>query len=208
MVRVRHSAPLHLCKHYLPVWWNGRHAWLRTKWFIRAGSSPVAGTTKNTKTKEKKIMRFNNGEHIEYFVNEEKRTVVAVLYANPGVMGNEMLRIMRKESGNNFGIDDCMLGKAMILKGRYEGKAVCHIDDEWDVEQGMHIAKLRALRLYMRDRLRIAERLSDIFSNLALRFVDSEEYTDYSINHIEEAIAEYVNPAISCVEDAVSEAEE
>ena len=106
-------------------------------------------------------------------------------------MGSEMLRILRKESGSNFGVDDCMLGKAMVLQGRYEGKAVCHSDDEWNLEKGMHIAKLRALRSYMKDRLRVSKRVSEIFHNLALRFDSAEEYTEYSLEHIESAVKKY-----------------
>lgn len=136
-------------------------------------------------------MRLHNGETFEFYVNEEKRTVVAVLNVPQNVMGNEMLQIMSKESGNHFGIEDCMISKSMTLTGRYEGKAVCHDEDEWDEEKGMRLAKLRALRLYMRDRKRVATLIANTFEGILNRMEDAEAYCEYALDHIEEAIENF-----------------
>lgn len=136
-------------------------------------------------------MRLHNGEIFEFYVNEEKRTVVAVLSVPQNAMGNEMLRIMSKESNNHFGIEDCMIGKSMALAGRYEGKAVCHNEDEWDEEKGMQLAKLRALRLYMRDRQRIATLITNVFDGIVNRFEDAEDYCGYALDYLEEAIEHF-----------------
>lgn len=137
-------------------------------------------------------MRLHNGEKFQYFVDEEKRTVVAVLTVPQNAMGNEMLRIMKKESGNYFAIEDCMITNAMMLKGKYVGKAVCHGEDTWDVETGKRLAELRATKQYARDRYRIACLINDVFDGIQKRFDRAEEYTEDSIENIEDAIEKIV----------------
>ena len=136
-------------------------------------------------------MKLNSGESFTYFVNEEKRTVVAILTVPQGIMGTEMLRIIQKESGSYFGMDDCVLGRRMVLKGRYEGKAVCHSDDEWDIEKGKHLAKLRALRAYLKDRKEISKVLVSVYEGVAERMRNADDYSNYVMEHITDAIDKY-----------------
>lgn len=136
-------------------------------------------------------MRFNNGETFDFYVNKDKRTVVAVLTVPQNAMGNEMLQIVGKSSGNNFCIEECMIGETLALKGKYVGKAVCHEEDIFDEEKGIHLAKLRALRAYMKDRKKIATKIADVFDEIANRFEDAERYCEYALDHIDEAIENF-----------------
>lgn len=136
-------------------------------------------------------MRLNNGETFDFYVNKEKRTVVAVLTVPENLMGNEMLQIIGKSSGNNFCIEECAINESIALKGRYVGKASCHEEDAFDEEKGIHLAKLRALRSYMKDRKRVATRIADVFDEIANRFENAEDYCEYAIEHIEESIKNF-----------------
>ena len=136
-------------------------------------------------------MNFHNEEEIVYFINEEKKTVVAMLTVPENAMGNEMLRLINKSSGVHFSINNCAIGKSIALKGRYKGKAVCHSEDDWDEKKGMHLAKLRALRAYAKDRERIAMLLSDTYSDILRRLERAEEYSHYATEHIEDAIENF-----------------
>jgi hypothetical protein len=137
-------------------------------------------------------MRLHNAEKFNYFIDEEKRTVVAVLTVPQNAMGNEMLRIMKKESGNHFAIDDCVINTSMLLKGKYVGKAVCHSEDEWNVEVGKRLAALRATKQYANDRYRINRLIVDIFDGIQKRFERAEDYAADAPENIEEEIEKIV----------------
>ena len=133
-------------------------------------------------------MNFHNGEHFDFYVNEEKRTVVAVLTVPDDVVGCEMFDIINKASNSSFAITNGILGKGLMVTGRYEGKAVCHENDEWDVEKGKHIAKLRALRTYTKERAKKMASVERIFNEIAKRFEAANEYSQHAIEHIEDAL--------------------
>ena len=64
---------------------------------------------------------------IEYFVNEEKRTVVAKI--TDYVVGDEYVTVT--------------------------GKSKCHPDDEWDVKKGTKLARIRAIKKFNASKMRM-----------------------------------------------------
>lgn len=64
---------------------------------------------------------------IEYFVNEEKRTVVAK-------------------------ITDVVIGDAYVT---VTGKSKCHPEDEWDVKKGTKLARIRAIKKFNSSKMRV-----------------------------------------------------
>lgn len=99
---------------------------------------------------------------IEYVVNEEKRTVVAIM-RDCALDGEVLIE-------NDIGKSNLMLfwGKASgryLINNTYRGKAVCSVEDKWDVELGKRIARNRMLNKYYKAKLRVLKlALKDINS--------------------------------------------
>lgn len=129
-------------------------------------------------------------EVVEYFHDEDKRTVVAVVSVPKDIVMQEMLNVLHKASCGAFLFDGVLMQKSMLLTGVYRGKAVCHADDEFSLERGMKIARLRALRSYYKDRKRISDRVKTIYNEAARRMALAAVHNDYSLDHIEERLKE------------------
>jgi hypothetical protein len=125
-------------------------------------------------------------EHnITYHINEEKRTVVAVLHTNPLEVALEISNIAEKSFNNNLRFV-IPYDTNLYIKDTYKGKAVCHKDDEWDVEKGKRIAKFKALHSFMKDHKKITAVAVDIFEDALKRVKAADHYSDYSLRHIAE----------------------
>lgn len=102
---------------------------------------------------ERALARNNcRKSNIEYYVDKDKKTIVAVLHNSQYdvVRALDNMGILFLSS-NNLDIDKCM------LKPRYVGKAICYKDDEWDENIGKEVAKSKALEKYYRDRVKAYE---------------------------------------------------
>lgn len=130
-------------------------------------------------------------ENFEYFVDEEKRTVVAVLSLPPTCIMEEACSIINKGTGSHFVIDDISFQTNMLIKGEYVGKAVCHPNDTFDIDKGMRIAKIKALRAYLNDRQTVVNRLNKIFSDVATRIGAMKTYTEHSKRHLNNCLKEF-----------------
>ena len=82
---------------------------------------------------------------IKYYVNEEKRTVVAVMEDTSNSVVDFILA-----NNNNVNIST-LNEKKYQIKDKYLAKAVCHKDDVFDVEVGKEIAKYKVLFLHYKD---------------------------------------------------------
>ena len=117
--------------------------------------------------------RNERKSNIEYYVNENQRTIVAVLrhsqYDVIKALDNMGLLFIYEK---DFNIDKCM------LSDRYVGKAICHIDDEWDESIGKEIAKNKALSKYYEDRVKIynylCKKFEKVYNELCARAQHSE----------------------------------
>ena len=123
-------------------------------------------------------------ERFIYFVDEEARTVVAVLDVPRDILSKEMLNVVRKSTGNMFLMDGVMIAKSMLITGTYRGIAHCHENDTFDVEKGKFIAKRRALLQYYKDRKAVSDRMATAFADVANRMTLAADHNDYSIGRI------------------------
>ena len=84
------------------------------------------------------------GSNITYYINKDKRTIVATLRncEYDVVKKLDRLNIL----GTFIDLDKCM------LHDKYVGKAICHEDDEWNEEIGKQIAKDKVLFKYYADK--------------------------------------------------------
>lgn len=84
---------------------------------------------------------------IRYEVNEEKRTVVAVItdtYYDAILMADKMFK--NTPFRTDFGYSHHM--RKYYIKDTYVGIAKCNPDDEWDEEVGKELARQRVLRAH------------------------------------------------------------
>lgn len=81
---------------------------------------------------------------IEYYVNEEKRTVVAKI-TDVVVIGNECVT--------------------------FTGKSKCHPDDKWDVKKGTKLARIRAIKKFNTSKMRMLSNMikwhADLMNSLS-----------------------------------------
>lgn len=119
-----------------------------------------------------------NNLKFEYFVNEEKKTVVCKMTVPEEYVFNEVRNIVEKSKFLIMGEYMeylCMYG----LHPYYKGISKCHPDDTFDIEKGKRIAKLRALMRFNDDKYWV---LDSVFGEIcdAVRGVESaREYAGY-----------------------------
>lgn len=131
-----------------------------------------------------------NNEDIRYVINEEKRTVVAILTVPQTEICDEVCNIMNKNSSRFFLVPSILATDAMLLTGVYRGKAKAHPDDQWDVEEGKKWARIRARRMYMQDRKRIISALEDVFDDIEDNIESAVKYTKGVLKRIDEDLQE------------------
>lgn len=110
---------------------------------------------------------------IRYYIDEEKRTVVAVM----DDCEYDAIDVLQKMGICSITHDSYNLNKFM-MNPIYRGKAKCALVDEWDEEEGMRIARNRMLENYYRGRatamMRAETALQSILEELGSRI----DYTD------------------------------
>ena len=114
----------------------------------------------------------------EYFVNEEKKTVVCKMTVPEEYVFNEVRNIVEKSKFLIMGeYMECML--LYGFHHQYKGISKCHPDATFDIETGKRIAKLRALRQFNDDKYRVIDYVLDEMFD-AVRGVESAlEYAGY-----------------------------
>ena len=109
---------------------------------------------------------WSNGKRVRYIIDEEEKTVVAVLYAESDnaltMFDSMLLRMLDGNQGGPVCPNDFMFSKKNYRLNRniYRGKARCHPNDTFDVEFGKRLALLRAQVKY---HMAIEKKLSDIW---------------------------------------------
>ena len=87
-----------------------------------------------------------NKSNVKYYINEEKRTVVAVIESNIFEVSFLFENAMREFMNvvKNAPIFDPVIDKNYYIKNRYVGIAKCSPNDIFDVEFGKQLALQRA----------------------------------------------------------------
>ena len=97
-------------------------------------------------------IEYSKGGNIEYRIDEENRTVTAILYCSyrdPQMLFDKVVKNYIK--GN--GIGPVAVGwdnEKYYINDYYVGKAKCHPDDTFDVEFGKRLALARVKQKYQR----------------------------------------------------------
>lgn len=97
---------------------------------------------------------------IEYFANKEKGTVVAKI----DNIQNDILAMLKKMFWSNAPLFNWnfLIKISDSFPTQVIGKAVCDEDDEFDLETGMYIARLRVIEKYQKMRIKAIERAEDV----------------------------------------------
>ena len=121
--------------------------------------------------------------HIDFIVNEEKRTIVAILRIDPVEVALEMSNIVDKAIKPNL-TTIVPFETGFLVKDTYRGKAICHKDDEWDVVKGKRIAKAKALYAFMKDHKKITAQTVASLEDALERAKAADHYSDYTLRNI------------------------
>lgn len=137
-----------------------------------------------------KVIHKENS-NITYYVDENKRTVVAKLTNCKRDVLHLIENVTRKllsDSNNNMFREifnslscefvDYYFKNRFLLKDTYYGKAKCHENNTWDEEYGMRVARSRMLAKYYNDVLKI---VSEIITDTT-DFKNSMEVVLLSLN--------------------------
>lgn len=82
-------------------------------------------------------------EDVKYYVNEDKRTVVAVIDGCNWDAYNEVEKIVE-----NYGVHVSDYNKVVYMPRTFKGIAKCHPEDKWDEEVGKKVARHKLLVAY------------------------------------------------------------
>lgn len=82
-------------------------------------------------------------EDIKYFVNEEKRTVVAYIEGCRDDAYDEVSRI-----SETYGVYISSYSEASKMPNSFRGISKCHPDDEWNEEIGKKVARRKLFIAY------------------------------------------------------------
>lgn len=126
--------------------------------------------------------------NIKYEICENKKTVVAVLTVSENYFINEISNIIAKSGCSNFSIDSFKYSDAVKPKPCYVGIAKCCEEDDFDIETGKKIARLRAIKQLLNDRKKVINSIYKIFIGLCNRFYAADEYSKYADRNITDEI--------------------
>ena len=110
---------------------------------------------------------------ILYYIDEEKRTVVAVMKD----CEYDAIDILEKMGIRRIKRDGYNMNKFMI-NPIYRGKAKCAPDDIWDEEEGMRIARNRMLENYYLARTRALMRAEEVLMTMMDELGSRIDYSD------------------------------
>lgn len=152
--------------------------------------------------KEKKIYKVENEaakknpkrNYIEYYVNEEKKTVTAVL---TGVR-QEMMNMFEKKFANAgfsarpdcwlYGNNDALFDVMKFVPDKLVATATCAPEDEFDVEFGCSLARMRLIEKLYKYRERVSYDLAAKIGLLQCALMDYNEFCGIKIDTLEENI--------------------
>lgn len=152
--------------------------------------------------KEKKIYKIENEaakknpkrNYIEYYVNEEKKTVTAVL---TGVR-NEMSNMFEKKFANAgfsacrdtlfFGGIEALSDVMKFIPDKIVASATCAPEDDFDVEFGCSLARMRLIEKLYKYRERVSYDLAVKVGMLQCVLMDYSDFCGIKIENLMEDI--------------------
>ena len=152
--------------------------------------------------KEKKIYKVENEaakknpkrNYIEYYVNEEKKTVTAVL---TGVR-QEMSNMFEKKFANAgfsarpdcwlYSSNDALFGVMKFVPDKLVATATCAPEDEFDVEFGCSLARMRLIKKLYKYRERVSYDLAVKVGMIQCALMDYNEFCGIKIENLMEDI--------------------
>ena len=156
--------------------------------------------------KEKKIFKIENEgaqknpnrNYIEYYVNPEKQVVTAVLIGVRKEMAN-MFEKKFMNAGFSAYRNEWFLGRTSALyevmktiPDKITASATCAPEDEFDVEFGCSIARMRLLQKLYYYREKVACILSDNIGLLGCLLSDYEDFCSTKQFELEDAINDVI----------------
>ena len=156
--------------------------------------------------KEKKIFKIENEgaqknpnrNYIEYYVNPEKQVVTAVLIGVRKEMAN-MFEKKFMNAGFSAYRNEWFLGRTSALyeamktiPDKITASATCAPEDEFDVEFGCSIARMRLLQKLYYYREKVACTLSDNIGLLGCLLSDYEDFCSTKQFELEDAINDVI----------------
>ena len=128
-------------------------------------------------------------ESIKYYVNPAKRIVAATVTVEPDAIIEEIMSLFRKSFSDSLVITGCTYNvKSFSLKGKYVGVATCHPDDTFDIEKGKKIARRKALKAYMNDRMAITNKVLNAANSFAQRAECMHSHSISAIKNINKSL--------------------
>ena len=136
--------------------------------------------------------------NIRYYVNEQKKTVAAVMEDAVNEFRNELDRLLDKTFGFTWETNKYYDYALHYIKRVYRGKAHCIRNDVFDVETGMRVAREHMLANYYLDRTiafgAVLEKFEEFLSELDYRtemsFERAEKFILASDAHYDNAHSE------------------
>ena len=123
---------------------------------------------------------------IEYIINEEKRTVVAIMRD----CKNDACRLFARDVEKIYGTEFWYPLHSLDYKinDTYRGKAHCSEDDAWDVEEGKRIARNRMLFKYYRARYKALEKIYEDWGKVFSSLGDRVSYAAIKLSRADDCI--------------------
>lgn len=156
--------------------------------------------------KEKKILKIQNEDaqknpnrnYIEYYVNPEKQVVTAVLIGARKEMAN-MFEKKFMNAGFSAYRNEWFLGRTSALyeamktiPDKIIASATCAPEDEFDIEVGCNIARMRLLQKLYYYREKVASILSANIGLLDCLLSDYEDFCNTKQFELEDAINDVI----------------
>ena len=156
--------------------------------------------------KEKKILKIENEDaqknpnrnYIEYYVNPEKQVVTAVLIGVRKEMAN-MFEKKFMNAGFSAYRNEWFLGRTSALyeamkaiPDKITASATCAPEDEFDIEVGCNIARMRLLQKLYYYREKVASILSTNIGLLDCLLSDYEDFCSTKQFELEDAINDVI----------------
>ena len=131
------------------------------------------------------MKRVEQEKTVTYIIDEENRTVKAVIKNLKWDAINSIFRIFIKE-----GIQFCPT-EENVLNSSYSATAKCYEKDEFDVEKGKLIARRKAIVKYNKAKVAKMQKVYDKISKVEKSLKATIDYTTKKYEKFEEELKKY-----------------
>lgn len=112
---------------------------------------------------------------IEYIINKEKRTVVAIMKGCRHDAYEDIIKTLHNNNITTFATQS-FWELEYFISDTYRGKAHCSEEDTWDEEIGKRIARSRMLKKYYKAKIRVFDRVKNNLTKSLEGILNSENY--------------------------------